>query len=318
MSKKVTQGNFVQAETAHYFNAQVRRSPVNGYHHERVPVTVRNQVAPRANVDLLRSYAVVDVTAEAAISVAPSDEYQCDQVIDEHHYVVGVVYPGETLTVRNADLSSGTHVYVLGRTALVNGVERAHDLQDLRRITAATANPYVSEIYDETSRRAVGARLQRRAAASGTDLARAFGTPATTDAEQHLLGTRLGWGGLPPEHGRYFEGSATSSGCDIWTFDVPPLDFEHNGFYSVVKYDERGWLDSEHPAIAGNEMMRNGDGTISVYFGDDTCVARGNVIRTTAGRTFRYGIRLYRPRDVEETGEYVERLRERGLETVLT
>jgi hypothetical protein len=322
MSKKVTLRNFVEAETAHWFNAQVRRSPVNTYHHDRAPVTFGNQAAPRANVDVLYSHAVVDVTEEASISVAPSDGYQCDQVIDEHHYVVGVVYPGETLTVRNADLSAGTHVYVLGRTALANGVDQAHRLQDLRRITAATANPYVSEIFDEASRREVGARLERRAAsaspAAAADLDRAFGTPATTDAGQHLLGTRLGWGGLPPEHGRYFEGTATSSGCDIWTFDVPPVDFERNGFYSVVKYDERGWLDSEHSAIAGTEMMRNGDGSISVYFGDDTCVARGNVFRTAAGERFRYGLRLYRPRDVEETREYVERLGERGLETVLT
>jgi hypothetical protein len=318
MSKKVTQGNFVQAETAHYFNAQVRRSPVNTYRHERVPASVRNQDAPRANVDLLHSYAVVDVTEEASISVAPSEEYQCDQVIDEQHYVVGVVYPGETLTVRRSDLSAGTHVYVLGRTALVNGVPRAHRLQDLRRITSATANPYHSEIFDEASRRAVGARLARRAAAGEVDLSRAFGSPATTDAEAHLLGTRVGWGGLPPEHGCYFEGSATSSGCDIWTFDAPPVDVDRHGFYSVVRYDANGRLDVDHPSIAGPEMGRNGDGTISVYFGDDTCVATANAIRTVKGQQFRYAMRLYRPRDVEETREFVERLRARGLETKLT
>jgi hypothetical protein len=307
----------VQAETAHYFAAQSRRSPVNSAHHDRVPASVRNQSAPRANPDVLCSYAVVDVTAEATISLAPSDEYQVAQVIDEQHYVVGVAYPGESVTVRNLDLSAGTHVYVLGRTALTGGVQRAHALQDRMRIDAATANPYRSpEDYDEASRRVVGARLERRAA--GADLGRAFGTPATTDVEQHLLGTRVGWGGLPPEHGVYVEGSATSSGCDIWTFDAPPVDVARQGFYSVVKYDRRGWLDSDHPSIAGPEMGRNGDGTISVYFGDDTCVATGNAIRTAAGEVFRYAMRLYRPRDVEETREYVERLRARGLDTVLT
>ncbi|MGR0220060.1 hypothetical protein [Agromyces sp. ZXT2-6] len=316
MSKKVTSRNFVQAETAHYFTAQLRRAPVNEYHHERAPVGMQNQAVARSNVDVLFSYAVVDVTEEATFSVAPSDEYQVDQVIDENHYVVGVVYPGETLTIRNADLSGGTHVYVLGRTALVGGVERAHRLQDLRRISAATANPYRPGDWDETSRRAVGVRLERRAA--GSDLTRAFGTPTSTDPDQHLLGTRVGWGGLPPEHALYYEGTATSSGCDIWTFDVPPVDLDRNGFYSVVKYDDDGRLDVDRPAIAGTEMMRNGDGTISVYFGDDTCIASGNVIRTTAGRRFRYGMRLYRPRDVEEARQYIEGLRSRGLETVLT
>lgn len=317
MPKKVTLRNFVQAETARHFAAQARRAPVNAYHHDRVPLGVGNQASARANVDVLYSHAVVDVTEQATFAVAPSDEYQVDQVIDERHFVVAVVYPGETLTVRNADLSAGTHVYVLGRTALTGGVERAHRLQDLRRIDASTANPYRSSHWDEASRRAVGARLARRAARPGTDLDRAFGTPRSTDPEQHRIGTRVGWGGLPPEHGQYFEGVATSSGCDIWTFDVPPVDVDRHGFYSVVKYDGSGWLDVDRPAIAGTEMMRNGDGTVSVYFGDDNCIASGNAIRAGAGREFRYGMRLYRPRDVAETRAYVERLRARGLETVL-
>lgn len=316
MSKKVTLKNFVRAQTAHYFAAQLRRAPLNAYHHDRVPVGLKNQAGPRANVDVLYSYAVVDATEQATVSVAPTDLYQVAQVIDEQHYVVGVAYPGETLTVRSTDLSAGTHVYVLGRTALVEGVPRAHALQDTLRISAATANPYLPEDYDEASRRDVAARLDRLAA--GADLSRAFGTPTTTDVEAHRIGTRLGWGGLPPEHGWYVEGTATSSGCDIWTFDVPPVDVDRNGFYSVVRYGENGWLDSDHPAIAGQTMGRNGDGTVSVYFGDDTCVATGNVIRTRAGQKFRYAMRLYRPRDVEETRRYVERLRAGGLETVLT
>lgn len=323
MSKKVTLKNFVQAETAHYFTSQSAQAPVNTYRHDRVPLTVRNQAGPRANVDVLYSYAVADATEEATVSVAPSDQYQVAQVIDEQHYVVGVVYPGETLTVRRTDLSAGTHVYVLGRTALVGGVDRANALQDQLRISAATADPYRPEDYDEASRRAVGWKLERRARAAAAvgdapDLGRAFGSPASTDREQHELGTRIGWGGLPPEHGWYVEGVATSSGCDIWTFDIPPVDLDRHGFYSVVRYGDHGWLDSDHPSIAGPEMGRNGDGTVSVYFGDDTCVATGNVIRTTAGQRFRYAMRLYRPRDVEETREYVERLRTRGLETVLT
>lgn len=322
MSKKVTLKNFVQAETAHYFTAQSARAPVNTYRHDRVPLTVRNQAGLRANVDVLYSYAVADATEEVDVSVAASDQYQVAQVIDELHYVIGVVYPGETLTVRRTDLSAGTHVYVLARTALVNGVARANALQDELRISAATAEPFRPEDYDEASRRAVGWKLERRARAGADggapDLTRAFGTPTSTDRDQHELGTRLGWGGLPPEHGVYVEGTATSSGCDIWTFDIPPVDADRHGFYSVVRYDEHGWLDNDHPSIAGPEMGRNGDGTVSVYFGDDTCVATGNVIRTTAGRRFRYAMRLYRPRDVEETREYVERLRARGLETVLT
>ncbi|MEI5582613.1 MULTISPECIES: DUF1254 domain-containing protein [unclassified Agromyces] len=315
MSKRVTTRNFVQAETAHHFAAQSRRAPVNAYHHERDPVDPASPGAIRPNLDVLYSHAVVDVSEEATIAVAPSGEYQADQVIDEQHYVVGVVRPGETLRLTNAQLSSGTHVYVLGRTALAGGLRRAHELQDLRTITSRTANPYRPEPYDDASRLAVGARLERDA--RELDPERAFGTRRSTDREQHLLGTRVGWGTLPVEHGRYFEGVATCSGCDTWTFEVPPVEHDRGGFYSIAKYDERGRLADDHARIAGSEMMRNGDGTVSVYFGDDTCVATGNVIRTAAGERFRYAMRIYRPRDADETRRYVDRLADRGLRRVL-
>ncbi|MDV6211848.1 hypothetical protein R3Q08_26640 [Rhodococcus erythropolis] len=159
MAEIVTRENFVEAETAHYFREQLAKAPLNEYSHSRVPVNVETQVVIRSNVDLIYSLAVVDVTEEASFSLAPSNEYQIAQIIDENHYVVGVIYPGETLTVRNTDLSAGTHVDVAGRTATVGGLERAHELQDARRIGAATANPYQGRKFDEDTRKSVGAEL---------------------------------------------------------------------------------------------------------------------------------------------------------------
>lgn len=307
MAEIVTRDNFVEAETAHYFREQLAKAPVNEYFHSRVPVNVETQVVIRSNVDLIYSFAVVDVTEEATFSLAPSSEYQAAEIIDENHYVVGVIYPGESLTVRNTDLSAGTHVYVGGRTATVGGLERAHELQDARRITAATANPYQGREFDEDTRKSVGAELETHAAEA--DFSRAFGTPASTDPYQHLLGARLGWGGLPPEDAQYFQASATSTGADVWTFDVPPLDYERNGYFSVIKYDGMGWLDVDRPGLSDSELVRNDDGTISIWFGDDRVANKPNVIRATEGQKFYYGMRLYRPRDVEETRQFIEQVR---------
>jgi hypothetical protein len=66
----VTMDNFAHAETAHYFTEQLAKAPVNEYSHNREPVTVDNQVIIRSNVDLIYSYAVVDVTQEATFSLA--------------------------------------------------------------------------------------------------------------------------------------------------------------------------------------------------------------------------------------------------------
>jgi hypothetical protein len=133
---------------------QLAKAPVNEYFHSRVPVNVETQVVIRSNVDLIYSFAVVDVTEEATFSLAPSSEYQVAEIIDENHYGVGVIYPGETLTVRNIDLSAGTHVYI-----------------------------------DEDTRKSVGVELESHAAEA--DFSKAFGTPAGTDSYQHLLGARL-------------------------------------------------------------------------------------------------------------------------------
>ncbi|WP_432104962.1 hypothetical protein [Streptomyces sp. bgisy091] len=307
IEETVTEDNFVRAETANYFGKQAAHTPVNTYSHHRVPVDVETQVIIRSNVDMIFSIAVVDVTEEAEFHLAPSEEYQVAQIIDENHYIVGVVYPGETFTLRNSDLSTGNHVYVLGRTSTAGGLDRAHALQDARRITAATDNPYVPAAYDSVSLDAVRASLEARSAE--VDFGKAFGTPGSTVPEQHLLGTALGWGGLSPQHAQYFQGLITSSGCDAWTFDLPPLDYEHNGYFSVIKYDRNGWLDVARPGLTDRELERDDDGRITVWFGDRRCAGRPNTIEATEGQRFYFGIRLYRPRDVDEIHRYIDRLR---------
>lgn len=307
MSEIVTRDNFVEAETAHYFVEQLKKAPVNEYFHNRVPVNVENQVIIRSNVDLIYSYAVVDVAEEATFTLAPSDEYQIAQIIDENHYIVGVAYPGESLTVTHDQLSGGDHIYILGRTATSGGLERAIELQDQRTIEAATANPYAARDFDDESRKAVGAELETHAAEA--DFSKGFGTPESTDPFQHLLAARLGWGGLSPEHAQYFQTMTTSTGADAWTFDVPPLDFDHSGYFSVIKYDEMGWLDVAKPGLSDSDLVRNDDGTISIWFGDARVADKPNVIEATEGQKFYYGIRLYRPTSAPDGVAYINRLR---------
>ncbi|GAA1509766.1 hypothetical protein BJ978_001150 [Agromyces terreus] len=305
-AETVTFDNFVRAETASYFRKQLEKAPVNEYFHNRVPVNVENQVIIRSNVDLIYSYAVVDVTEEATFSAPASDTYQVAELIDENHYIAAVVYPGETVTLHASDLTSGTHVYILARTATALGVEKAHELQDGLTITSKTANPFVAPDYDEASLQEVKAQIEAKAAEA--DFSKGFGTPETTDTYNHMLAAELGWGGLSPQHAQYFQAITTCSGCDEWTFPVPPLDYEHNGYFSVIKYDEKGWLDVEKPCLTDNELTRNDDGTITVRFGDGRCGSE-NLIEATEGQRYFYGIRLYRPKDVDETRAFIEQLR---------
>ncbi|UIP57326.1 DUF1254 domain-containing protein [Agromyces marinus] len=306
LPETVTLDNFVRAETATYFRKQLAQAPVNEYFHNRVPVNVENQIIIRSNVDLIYSYAVVDVTEGATFTVPASDTYQVAQIIDENHYIAAVVYPGETATLRASDLTSGTHVYILARTATALGLEQAHALQDGLTIDAGSANPFDAPNFDEGSLQEVKAQIEARAAEA--DFSKGFGTPRTTDPVNHMLAAELGWGGLSPQHAQYFQALTTCSGCDEWTFPVPPLDYEHNGYFSVIKYDEQGWLDVAEPCLTDNDLTRNDDGTITVRFGDGACGTE-NLIAATEGQKYFYGIRLYRPADVDETRAFIEQLR---------
>jgi len=313
MLRRVTERNFTRAESAHHFAAQARRTPVNRFHHVRDPLADPSTVRP--DPDVLHSYAVVDVTERATVSLAPSDEYQADVLVDEAHYVLAVVGPGESVTVANADLTRGTHLFVLGRTGVEGGLPRARELQDLRRIDAASSYSYRARVYDDASRRAVAANLARRT--DDVDLTRAFGTKRETDRDAHLVGTAIGWGSLPAAHGVYFEAAATSSGCDIWTFEPPPLD-PAAGSYSVLKFDDAGRLSADQAGFAGGELIRNGDGSISIWFGDEACAARPNVIPVVQGERFRYAMRIRRPRGVDQARTYLAALHGQRLETVIT
>ncbi|GAA1054952.1 murein transglycosylase [Agromyces luteolus] len=310
MPRRVTDRNFTRAQSAHFFAVQARRSPVNRFHHEREPLV---ESAIRPDPDVLHSHAVVDVSERATVSLAPSDEYQADVLVDEAHHVLAVVGPGESVTVAAADLTRGTHLYVLGRTSVEGGLPRANELQDLRRIEAATSYPYRARAYDAASRRAVAASLARRAAE--VDLTRAFGSKRDTDRDAHLVGTAIGWGSLPAEHGVYFEAVATSSGCEIWTFEPPPVD-PARGSYSVLKFDDAGRLDPVLGGYPGRDLARNGDGSISIRFGGPSCAAHPNVIPAAPGERFRYAMRIRRPRRVDHARAYVAALRAQRLETV--
>ncbi|WP_438854424.1 hypothetical protein [Agromyces sp. M3QZ16-3] len=312
MPRRVTTRNFIRAESAHQFAEQARRTPVNRFHHEREPLGAGPAIRP--DPDVLHSYALVDVSERATVSLAPSDEYQADVLVDEAHALLAVVGPGESVTVANADLSRGTHVYVLGRTGLEGGLARARELQDLRRISAASSHPYRAKAYDEATRRSVAASLARRV--GEVDLTRAFGRKRETDRDAHLVGTAVGWGSLPAEHGVYFEASATSSGCEIWTFEPPPVDPAH-GSYSVLKFDDAGRLDPVIGGYPGRELVRNGDGSISIRFGGPSCAAQPNVIPAAPGERFRYAMRIRRPRSVDQARAYVAALRAQPLETVI-
>src|SRR3954467_15356191 len=86
---KVNADNFARAET-HRMMAGLQRDAggVNQFSHNRAPAPIDKQTVIRMNRDTLYSFAVVDISAGATLTVPDAGErYLSVMIVNEHHYV---------------------------------------------------------------------------------------------------------------------------------------------------------------------------------------------------------------------------------------
>src|SRR6478735_4810946 len=89
MGEKVNVDNFVRAETDRMF-ADLQRDAggVNRFEHNRAPAPIDRQTVIRMNRDTLYSFAIVDISAGATLTVPDSGErYLSVMIVNEDHYI---------------------------------------------------------------------------------------------------------------------------------------------------------------------------------------------------------------------------------------
>lgn len=201
MAQRVNVENFVRAETSRMF-ADLQRDAggVNVFAHSRAPTPVERQTVVRMNRDTLYSFAVADISAGARITIpAHGDRYVSVMVVNLDHYVNEILHdPGvHELTV---DRIGSEHVLIAARVLVDPGdpadVAVVTRIQDGFRLDAASANPFVAPEYDAPS---FDRTRQALAALAGdlADFSGMFGRREEVNPVHHLIGTAVGWGGLP-------------------------------------------------------------------------------------------------------------------------
>jgi hypothetical protein len=70
----------------------------------------------------------VDVSKGATLSIPIRENgtLQLIHYMDENHLTHGVIYAGETITIKPSDLTSGNYIYILARTKTSDNLEETN------------------------------------------------------------------------------------------------------------------------------------------------------------------------------------------------
>jgi hypothetical protein len=289
--------NYARSETDMQIDRMLKREKsVNKWAHNRLPTPLDKQNVIRMNRDTLYSFATVDISKGATITMPNAGKrYMTLMVINNDGYINKVFHGGGTykLTMKEFD----THYVVLIVRTLVKAaddadIKAANALQDKMKIDAASAKPFFMPKYDMKSYNATYKPLLELSKGV-PDTRKMFGKKADVDPVRFILGSAFGWGGLPIEEAYYLN---VNPNLPVGEYQVTVKDVPVDAFWSISLYNKKGYFqknDLDAYSVNNISGKPNKDGSFTVHFGG--CKdKRVNCLPLTEG--WNYAVRLYQPR----------------------
>jgi hypothetical protein len=297
VSIHVNVDNFVRAETDRMFgDIQRDAGGINRFRHNREPASIAEQTVIRLNRDTLYSFAIVNVSEGATLTLPDADgRYLSAMVVNNDHLVTAIHHDHGDYELTEA--SVGTGFALVAVRTLVDPADPADIaavgvLQDRIAIDGRAAGAFQRPDYDVASMDATRDHLLGLAAGL-RDFDRTFGTRDQVDPVRHLIGTAAGWGGLPTTEAAYVgvDPGAVSGDRQLTLTDVPV-----DAFWSISVYNARGFFEKnayDRYTVNSLTAIPDSDGSVTVRFvtGEPTTP---NSIPVPPG--WNYLVRLYRPR----------------------
>ena len=295
-----TSESYPTLETSRQLLIAQDRAAVNKIHHNRELTPTDDQPVVRMNRDTYYSFAVVDVSAGASITIPelPEGKYVSVQPVTMDHRIQPMSYGSGTFELAT---HFGSHMYLVIRLDSTLSQAEANAIQDGMSIDAASANPFSAEPVNKESFDAVELALRQKLPAMvqeyGAQMVYGMFT-APTDAsrglysfDKYTVGAALGWGGAQLADNLY-ETSANfpAEGCYSATFEDP----DNGAFWSFTVYDETGFMFDDVAHMSSDIATPNEDGTFTVSMGCGAGALNNIPIANNSG-IFNFIVRHYIP-----------------------
>lgn len=306
---KVTAENYPALETSRQLLIAQGRAAVNQIAHNRQLTPTDDQPVVRMNRDTFYSFAVVDVSAGASITIPeiPEGKYVSVQPVTMDHRIQPMSYGSGTFELAT---HYGSHMYLVIRLDSTLSEAEASAIQDGMVINAASAQPFSAEPVNRESFEAVEqvlrAKLPELVATYGADVVYGMFTAPTDDSrglydfDKYTVGAAVGWGGAQLVDNLY-ESSPNypAEGCYSATFEDP----DNGAFWSFTVYDENGFMFDDVAHMSSDIATANDDGTYTVSMGCGDGALNNLPISNDTG-VFNFIVRHYIPSERVKFGGY--------------